>query len=174
MKKQYYTISEVAAIAGVSYQAIYKRLNTTLKDYVVTVDNRKCLRQEVLSVLELTKTSTVKATKKSTSTPNTEPSSYEEELKRRIQKQEETIIFLQEQIKSKDEQIKDSAEKIDNLLKLVENGQQIQYRYQLLLGDGKENDIINISEQEIKNDAEGIEQKQEMKRKGFIKRLFNI
>ena len=65
MKKQYYTISEVAAIAGVTYQAIYKRLNSTLKDYVVTVDNRKCLRQEVLSVLELTKTSTVKTTKKS-------------------------------------------------------------------------------------------------------------
>ena len=95
-------------------------------------------------------------------------------MKRIIQRHEETIDFLQEQLKSKEEQIKDSAEKIDNLLKLVENGQQIQYRYQLLLGDGKETDIINISEQEIKNDAEGIEQKQEMKRKGFIKRLFNI
>lgn len=174
MKKQYYTISEVAAIAGVTYQAIYKRLNSTLKDYVVTVDNRKCLRQEVLSVLELTKTSTVKTTKKSTSTPNTEPSSYEEELKRRIQKQEETINFLQEQIKSKDEQIKDSAEKIDNLLKLVENSQKIEYQYQLLLGDGKQSDIININDEEIENNAEAIEQEQEPKRKGLLNKLFKF
>lgn len=172
MNKQYYTVSEIATIAGVSYQAIYKRLNTTLKDFVVVVDNRKCLRREVLGVLDLPKGSTVKTTEKSTSTPSDKPSSFEDELKRIIQKNEETISFLQDEIKSKDGQIKDLSEKIDNLLKLVENSQQIVYQYQLLLGDGKEKDIIDISEQDVKQNEEVIEQ--EPKRNGFIKRIFNI
>jgi len=172
MNKQYYTVSEIATIMGVSYQAIYKRLNTTLKDFVVVVDNRKCLRPEVLGVLGLPKSSTVKTTEKSTSTPSDNPSSFEEELKRIIKKNEETISFLQDEIKSKDLQIKDLSEKIDNLLKLVENSQQIVYQYQLLLGDGKDKDIIDISEQEIKHNEEDISQ--ESKKKSFLNRIFRF
>lgn len=150
MKKEYLTIREVANKAGVSYQAIYKRLNSTLKDYVVEVEGRKVLKPEALAVVLSTPHSTVKPSETSTVKGGSNPSSLEENEMKRINKRNEDIIDdLRAQIKDKDEQIKKQSEHIVELsgriAELFENNQKLQLNYQMLLSDGDTNkDIIEV------------------------------
>lgn len=48
MKHELLTVGQVAEIAKVSKQSIYKRLDNTLSNYVVMVDNQKMLKKQVL------------------------------------------------------------------------------------------------------------------------------
>lgn len=48
MEKQWLSITEVAKEMNVSYQAVYKRLNTTFKPYVKKVKGRLMLSAEIL------------------------------------------------------------------------------------------------------------------------------
>lgn len=162
MKKDYLTIKEVAEKVGVSYQAVYKRLNSTLKDYVVKVEGRKLLKPEVLNEFNLTQSSTVKSTKNSTVEDDFKPSSLDENEMKRINKRNEDIIDdLRSQIKEKDDQIKQQSEHIIELsgriTELFENNQKLQLNYQLLLGEGKiDQDIIEV-------DVEGARSKNDPK-----------
>lgn len=166
MKKEYLTIKEVADRVGVSYQAVYKRLNSTLKDYVEEVDGRKVLRSEVLNEYFSTKKSTVKSTLNSTVEGDFKPSSSDEEEIKRINKRNEDIIDdLRAQLKDKDEQIKRQSEHIVELsgriTELFENNQKLQLNYQLLLSDPDRNkDIVDVdidgarAEEEIINEVD--------------------
>lgn len=180
MNKEKLTIKEVADTVGVSYQAIYKRLNSTLKNYVVVENGRKLLKSEVLSEFDLTQSSTVKSTKSSTVKEDFKPSSSnnanEEELLKDKRRNEELIDDLRAQIKEKDEQIKNQSEHIielsNRITELFDNNQKLQLNYQLLLGNGTEQ---NNEEVNIKENVEGArpyeEVKKESTRKGFLKRL---
>ena len=49
-EKEYITIKEYATAKNISVQAVYKQLTTRLKDFLIEVEGRKCLKIEVLSV----------------------------------------------------------------------------------------------------------------------------
>ena len=49
LNKDYITISQYAEIKGISKQAVYKKLNNQLKGSLILVENKKCLKIEVLS-----------------------------------------------------------------------------------------------------------------------------
>jgi predicted DNA-binding protein YlxM (UPF0122 family) len=49
--KQYYTVQEIAQIVGISKQAIYKRMSTSLSPYSTVIDGKKHLHKDVLRVL---------------------------------------------------------------------------------------------------------------------------
>lgn len=48
MEEQYISIAEFAEITGTTRQAVYQRLNKSLKKYVKTVDNKKMLNTKAL------------------------------------------------------------------------------------------------------------------------------
>ena len=48
MEKQWLSITEVAKEMNVTYQAVYKRLNTNFKPYVKKVKGRLMLSAEIL------------------------------------------------------------------------------------------------------------------------------
>ena len=50
MNKKYLAVSEFAKLAGVSKQAIYQRLNTSLKDFVKVEQGRKVVDSAALSL----------------------------------------------------------------------------------------------------------------------------
>lgn len=50
--EKYVSIKEIAKMAGVSPQAIYKQLNNKLKTYVKMVDGKKMLNISALDVIE--------------------------------------------------------------------------------------------------------------------------
>lgn len=44
--KAHYTIKEFAIICGISKSAVYKKLNTTLSDYIVIIKGKKCISNQ--------------------------------------------------------------------------------------------------------------------------------
>lgn len=52
IEKEYITVSEYAEIKGISQQAVYKQLKNKLKPFLIMVENKKCLKIEVLNQVE--------------------------------------------------------------------------------------------------------------------------
>lgn len=178
-KKEYYTVKEYAEIKGVSVQAIYKKLNTTLQPYVEIIEGRKVLRSEALSDFPSSKSSTVEndststfSTRSSTFSEKGYPSSQTEfeELKRKMKKDEELIDDLRSQIKEKDSLLKSQTEQILDLSKrmadITENNQKLQLSYQLLL-NGNEGEVETFTAREQEEVI-----KEEPKKKGLFSNLF--
>ncbi len=186
MEKKYLTVKEVADKAGVSYQAVYKRLNTTLKKYVVLVEGRKLLRSEVLSEFGHSRKSTVEEEIEPSSKQNKPSSSFnEEEYKRLNARNEQMIDELRAQIQEKDEQIKKQSDHIidlsNKIAELFDNNQKLQLNYQLLLSEGdKDKDIIEVDPDSAPGDEEDQDKKidqddkEKDERKGFFQRLFGF
>lgn len=82
MDKEYLSISEFAEAAGVSPQAIYKRLSTDLKEYATELNSRKVLKAEALQLFNIKE----------------EKQPVNNEL-------QQVVDLLKEQLKAKDEQI---------------------------------------------------------------------
>ena len=182
MSKEYLTVKEVAEKVGVSYQAIYKRLNSTLKEYVEEVEGRKVLRSEVLREFDNKKKSTVKDDVQPTFNPSsTSSSSLEEEYKRINERNEKMIDDLRAQLREKDDQIKKQSDHIidlsNKIAELFDNNQKLQLNYQLLLTDPeKQKDIIEVdpdSAPEEKTDQQD-QESTEPEKKSFFQRLFGI
>ena len=147
MEKEYLTIREVSQYANLSYQAIYQRTKTSLKKYVVLVEGRTLLRQEVLSEFNCDPFSDgvqpdLKSTNEEKINTDSIPlhNSNEEELL--------TIIKeLRAELRDKDEQIKKQTEQIINLSEritsLFENSQKLQLQTSYLLSDNNDKDQAN-------------------------------
>ena len=91
MNKEYLSISEFADKAGVSPQAIYKRLSTDLKEYLTVLNGRKVLNIEALQLF------------------------IDKEEKQPINNELQQVVeLLKEQLKAKDEQI----QRLQNALEL--------------------------------------------------------
>jgi len=180
------SIQEYADIQGVSYHAIYKRLNKNLLPYVEVVKGHKMLKKEVLEDKNLTSDFNVKNKENLTPQKNFNPSASEEnaeEIKRINRRNEDIIDELRAQLKEKDSQIQKQNDQIvdlsNKIAELFENNQKLQLNYQLLLGDmssaqeekKNEKDIIEV-------DAEGarVDDKiqDEPKKKSWFKRFFGI
>ncbi len=110
MDKEYITIKEYADIRGVSVSSVYKRLNTTLKEYLVEVENHKALKIDVLTdegLKPLKKVEEVKDTSSSTI--------LEKQLEakdKQIEALTEQIKTLQESNQKKDDFIQEQSKKL--------------------------------------------------------------
>ena len=193
-REEYLTIKEYAVLQGISVQAVYKKLNGTLQPFVETVEGRKVLRREVLEKTFSTKPSTLKLNVKqpfstedltssendsSPCTDNNGPSaSTQAEIMRINKRNEELIDDLRAQIKEKDAQIKEMNDKVISLFetnqRLMENNQQLQLNYQMLLGEPKEKQYVDVDEPGARVEEEPEKEPEEPpKKKGFLNWLFN-
>jgi len=187
--KEYLTIKEYATIKGCSTQFVYKAIKDKLADYVEVIDGKKYLKISVLGD-EFSKSPTNPQSKvdnqvanqidNQVANQNANPSSstLEKELIRVNARNEELIDSLREEIKAKDAQLTQLNEKIISLFetnqRLLENNQQLQLNYQMLLGDGKEKQFVEVDEQgaRVVEEPENKEEEKQ-KKKGFFSWLFN-
>ena len=88
MDKEYLTIKELADLAGVSTQSVYKSLKGRLADYVTTVNGKRMIRAAALKEVY----------------GKTDPEEKAEEPKEEST-EKQLIAILQEQLKAKDQQI---------------------------------------------------------------------
>lgn len=182
MDKKYITIKEYADIRGVSVSSVYKRLNTTLQQYLVEVENRKMLNIEVLEAEGLKK-SNGEVEENSTSEVENSSTPLQKQLEakdRQIEALNELIKSLQDSNKQKDDFIQEQSKKLTELL---EQSNILLQNNQLLLADKKKDkkeDIV-VNDAEIVN--ESIDDSPEDKdnenndninkeKKGFFSRLF--
>lgn len=49
---EYITVKEFAELCGISQQAVYKQLNTRLRDYTKEVEGKKCIDRSAISVMK--------------------------------------------------------------------------------------------------------------------------
>ena len=154
----YISIAEFAKKAGVSTQAIYKRLATDLKGELVTVDNRKMLKKSALEKFGFK-----------------EVTNQVEKVDNQVEKPNETVIMLQKtislletqaetlqkQLEVKDRQIADMSKQIEELnerLKeshvLIDQQQKLQVvsesRLQLIEDKVTEPDPVEVAEENEK------------------------
>lgn len=106
MEKQWLSITEVAKEMNVTYQAVYKRLNTTFKPYVKKVKGRLMLSAEILDeykVLEVEE--------------SVNQVQYKVETQEIIDVLNDHIKSLKKEIDEKDEQIKTLHDLLNQSLK---------------------------------------------------------
>lgn len=185
MEKEYLTVKEFARARSCSTQYVYRLLQTKLQPYVVEVDGKKLISAKAFEVFEETNATNQEtnfATNFATNVERPSSSTIEEELKRINARNESIIDNLQEQIKAKDAELSKLNDKIISLFetnqRLMENNQQLQLHYQMLLGEPKEKQYVDADEVNA-NDEEGPKEKPEKepeekpKKKGFLNWLFN-
>lgn len=191
MEKDYLSISEYSKLKGVSYQAVYKKLNGIFEPFVVVKNGHKLLKKSILEEDFFNKSSTknfnkteLSSTESSTVEKKGSASSYTQaEIERINRRNEEIIDDLRAQLKDKDAQLKEMSDKIISLFetnqRLLENNQSLQLNYQMLLGATTEttNEVVNADENEESAPVETdiINQSEEPQtKKGFWQKLFNI
>lgn len=106
MEKQWLSIKEVAEEMNVSYQAVYKRLNSNFKPYVKKVKGRLMLSAEILDKYK------VEGVEK-----NINQVQYKVENKEIIDALNEHIKSLKKELEGKDEQIKELHDLLTQSLK---------------------------------------------------------
>lgn len=99
MEKEYLSIKDFAAAAGVSQQAIYKQLNNKLKNYLKVVDDKKMLEKSALSLFK----------KKDESTDT----------------QQQLLKMLQTELNEKSQQLNEKDKQIAELQKLLDQAQKL-------------------------------------------------
>jgi uncharacterized coiled-coil protein SlyX len=142
MEQTLLTVAEFVAREGISKQAVYKRLNNRFNRFVVKVDGRL-----MIDAAAYDKAKQEQAETRSNSTVEqpfqpfqpVQPlnnSTVENELRRRIAEQEETIIALRKEleearadVRRKDEQLEAQAAR---LLTITEKQQELLYNSQVL------------------------------------------
>lgn len=175
MEKKYLTIKEYADIRGVSVSSVYKRLNTTLEDYFVVVENKKMLKIEVLEAEGL---KPVEEKVESSATSNFQPSATF--LEKQLEAKDKQIEALTEQIKS----LQESNQKKDNfiqeqskkLTELLEQSNILLQNNQLLLAETKEKkDKIVVDDAEVMRAGTSAEDQNNIeinKKQSWFKRIF--
>lgn len=159
MSKDYLTIAEYAKIRGVSVSAVYKRISTTLKPFIVRVEGGKMgLKSEVLDFENL-RDSNEGYMPNSTSMSSTfedgiTPPLFDEILKekdRQIEELRREVERLKEECRKKDDFILENSQKI---ITLLEQAQELQ----------RNNQVIIARQQEMKQLEDG--------KRHFLGRLF--
>lgn len=114
------TVSEAAKRSGLSRQSVYKKLDTTLSDFLIVIDGQKMLDIRALQVLDKKKLTDVDASKFVTNG---------DKLTKALQ---DTIEILKNQLEKKDiqlaaqdETIKSQSETIKNLSDALQSAQAL-------------------------------------------------
>ena len=154
-EKEYISISDYAALKGISKQAVYKQLNNRLKDFLIVVESKKYIKITALNEVEQSRLNEVE-----------QP--FEQPLNNPLQP------FLQSQIEEKDKlieslfkQIEVLQEKNNSLTDTIQEQNNrltdLLYNNQVLLAAEKKMFLPNKTNQEEQTD----------KKKSFLKRLFS-
>jgi len=138
------TVKQVAEIAGVSTQYIYKRLNDSLQPFVVQLDNKKLLKSTVITEFF------ENIPPPDINRDNDDFISYlKEEItlkNKQLDDKDKIIQNKEEQIKDKDRQIEEmantAAELSERIAVLFENSQQLQQTQQLLEAQNAQNEMV--------------------------------
>lgn len=150
-EKELLTVKEYAEAAGVTQQAVYKRLNKGLAKFVVEVEGQKYIKAEALSELE----------PKADRQPETgKQAQTESDVSKLVDTLTRTIEILQEQLSIKDSQIKDLNDRLEQALNNTAQSHYIaaQAQVQALESGEATEETEATTAPEVK--------------KGFFKRLF--
>ena len=119
--KEYITVAEFADKAGISRQAVYKKLNNQLSKYVKVVDNRKMLNIQALKdIYEMGVDKKVELVEQPIQ-PNSQPI---------VNLLKENMELLKEQLAEKDKQIDYLNQRLAENQKLLDQEQQLHLRSQ--------------------------------------------
>jgi hypothetical protein len=144
--KKYISVSQYAKIKGISQQAVYKQLKNKLKDFLIVVEGKKCLKIEVLNEVQQQSLN---------------------EVQQPIQQPFNNPIqpFLQQQIEEKDKTIESLLRQVETLQE--QNGKltELLHNSQCLLAAEKKLYIEQETKQENKETISTAEPKE---RKGFL------
>lgn len=125
-KKEYLTVAEFAAAAGVSKQAVYQRLKGTLKPFVKVEQGQKVIDISALNFISENSDSKGFDSRLNNgveSTPHRDTADQNDYL----------LQSLMEQLKEKDRQLAEKDKQISQLLKLNDQQQQLTLQAQNLL-----------------------------------------
>lgn len=125
-KKEYLTVAEFAAAAGVSKQAVYQRLKGTLKPFVKVEQGQKVIDISALNFISENSDSkgfNSRLNNGVESTPHRDTADQNDYL----------LQSLMEQLKEKDRQLAEKDKQISQLLKLNDQQQQLTLQAQNLL-----------------------------------------
>lgn len=155
------TVSELARAAGVTPQAVYKRLSTDLKPFVKVVDGKKRLFSKALELFTVNRSTTV-------DNPVDNP------FKDVVDVLRAQMELLQHQLDVKDQQLKAQAEQIEQLHTLLSQQQQLHGAQLLAAGSPEpEEDPDNSPTQDLTGKTPPQRQQEEKPpRKSFLGRLF--
>lgn len=147
-KKEYLTVAEFAAAAGVSKQAVYQRLKGTLKPFVKVEQGQKVIDISALNLISEDsdfKGFNSRLNNGVESTPHRDAADQNNYL----------LQSLMEQLKEKDRQLAEKDKQIAQLLKLNDQNQQLILQAQNLLdrpsSTGNEEDISDDSHIDYNN-----------------------
>ena len=168
MAEKYLSVQEFAAAAGVSQQAIYKRLDKSLKPFVKVVDGKKKVSEDGLALYQK---STIQPTQQPTiqptfnnqvetvenfgaevdDTPNETTTNHSTSLttdKEQIQTLTRMVDIIQRELEVKNKQIADLNDRLAEALKTVEAQKiLIRQQQQLSLLDKTEGKAEKTTEQ---------------------------
>lgn len=178
--KDYLTVVEFAAAAGITKQAVYKRIKQDLAPYVKENDGKKTISKEALKLFA--KEEPAEAAQGKTEAPSLLLDRIEEQADT-IKAQQQEIEYLRGMLKSADERNNTlTAHLIESQNKQLE----LQKNYQLLLGaqnpvltartqDSKPVDTQFTDEQPDAENKSTVEQPKEEKhdKTPFFKKWFN-
>ena len=178
--KDYLTVVEFAAAAGITKQAVYKRIKQDLAPYVKEQDGKKTISKEALKLFA--KEEPAEAAQGKTEAPSLLLDRIEEKADT-IKAQQQEIEYLRGMLKSADERNNTlTAHLIESQNKQLE----LQKNYQLLLGaqnpvltaraqDSKPVDTQFTDEQPDAENQSTVEQPKEEKhdKTPFFKKWFN-
>ena len=178
--KDYLTVFEFAAAAGITKQAVYKRIKQDLAPYVKEQDSKKTISKEALKLFA--KEEPAEAAQGPTEAPSLLLDRIEEQADT-IKAQQQEIEYLRGMLKSADERNNTlTAHLIESQNKQLE----LQKNYQLLLGaqnpvltaraqDSKPVDTQFTDEQPDAEKKSTVEQPKEEKndKTSFFKKWFN-
>ena len=158
-KRDYLTIAEYAAIQGVSKQAVYQRLDGSLKPFLKVIKGQKVLDFAALPE-EKKKELEQDSSQCSTSPENDNLTQILPILEQQLKEKDKQIERLQEEIKTlhtaaaeKDKHIQEQAAKLSELL---EQAQELNKNNQILIARTQETPLLEDGE----------------RKQGFFSRLF--
>jgi|GEM_PF-6029754 hypothetical protein len=131
------TVKEVAEITGLSTQYIYKQMGNVLKPYVVSIDNKKCLKNVVLS--EFFKIDTLLVANQNNNDNNDFISYLKEEIIFKNKQLEDKDKIIENKDRQIEEMTNNLAELSERIAMLFENAQQLQQTQQLLEAQNAKN-----------------------------------
>ena len=165
--KEMLTVQEVAQIVGVSAQAVYKRLSTSLKPYSTMVEGKKYIRKEAIKeVFHLTMTEDDSTEVEQPL--NDDSTKVDNSIQPSSSITQELIDMLKKELEQKNQQIEKLQELLDQEQKIF--AMQQQKYLALEVQSTEQTSELEETKQEVEEAKQEIER---LKNRGFWDRLFN-
>lgn len=184
VNETYLSIAEFAERAGVSKQAVYKRLDKGLKPYVKEINGIKCISLSAIGLYQQPTEPTVEPTEQPHK-PTVESADSIKYLLAQLEEKDKLIHQQQATIDSQNSQIRDLQNHIieqgKELTEIVKKQSQQQENFQILLAQQQAKSIEKTShstqptveqpvEQQVENEVEPCAE--QPKKKSFWQRIF--